>query len=454
MLTRRKLLTAVATSAVALQLVACSGGGSAASVDPNAPVTITVGDRPTADNVADLKQYDDTVAEFMKANPNIKVETSETAWQAQTFQAQVAGGTLPTVLKVAFTEPALLIANKQLPDLTDPLKQSGILDQLNPALLKNVTRDGRIYAVPIYAYTMGLIYNRDLFARAGLDPNKPPTTWDEVRTAAREITQKTGATGFAQLSTKNQGGWTFTNMVYGLGGQIESEDGKTPLLSSDQVKQGLQLIKDMRWSDNSLGSQYLYDADGANQDFAAGKVGMMVHLPDVYNDLVRKFGMKPESVGVGPSPQAGAKQDGVLVGGNVSIISIKATPAQQAAALKYIQFSEFRQYSDQSVAVAKAKATVADGKFVGIPGVTPLNQAEYDTWQSWLAPVRNVSEQAFKPYGDSLTTMPLLAEPPNKTQEVYKALDTVVQKTLTDPSADPAALLNEANSTVAAKLGR
>ena len=127
-----------------------SSGGAGGEIDQNAPVTITIGDRPTPDKPNDLKAFDQKIKDFTAKNPNITVKSTETSWQAQTFQAQVAGGTLPTVMNISFTEPANMIPNKQLPDITDELKLVDLTKDLNPNVLKIVQdANGRIYGVPI-----------------------------------------------------------------------------------------------------------------------------------------------------------------------------------------------------------------------------------------------------------------------------------------------------------------
>ena len=50
----------------------------------------------------------------------------------------------------------------------------------------------RSIGFPYGPYAMGLPYNRDLFQKAGLDPDKPPTTWDEVAQDAKTISEKSG----------------------------------------------------------------------------------------------------------------------------------------------------------------------------------------------------------------------------------------------------------------------
>ena len=53
-------------------------------------------------------------------------------------------------------------------------------DQFWPGAMKSVTWDGKTYGVPTNNETMALIWNADLFSQAGLDPESPPATWDDL----------------------------------------------------------------------------------------------------------------------------------------------------------------------------------------------------------------------------------------------------------------------------------
>ncbi|GMA36021.1 extracellular solute-binding protein [Demequina litorisediminis] len=93
-------------------------------------------------------------------------------------------------------------------DVTAEVDALGYSDKFNPIILDGVTdAEGNIFGFPRQAYAMGLHYNRDLFEEAGLDPDNPPATWDEVREAAKAISDKTGKAGYSQMAINNTGGW-------------------------------------------------------------------------------------------------------------------------------------------------------------------------------------------------------------------------------------------------------
>src|SRR6185312_17147327 len=149
------------------------------------------------------------VEEFEAANTDIDVEPVEYKWETTTFQAKLAGGTAETVFLVPFTEPGGLIQRRQVADLSKEIGGLPIASKINPKIQEFVKADGKTYGVPIKVYSLGLLINRAAFSKAGLDPDQPPRTWDEVRAAAQKLKGHIDVP-YAQLSTKNGGGWHLT----------------------------------------------------------------------------------------------------------------------------------------------------------------------------------------------------------------------------------------------------
>jgi ABC-type glycerol-3-phosphate transport system substrate-binding protein len=240
----KPVLPAAAALLLTIGLAGCSSSPSESTA--TGPVTITVGDRPSSSDAANRTLFDQQVTDFQLANPDIKLNPVETIWEPTTFQAQAAGGQLPDVLNVPFTEPQGLIARKQAADLTQALKATNLLPDLNPTVLK-VAQDssGTVFGVPNAAYSVGLVYNRDLFEKAGLDPDKPPASWDEVRADAKKISDATGAAGYAQLTTNNTGGWMFTAQTYAFGGTVENADGSKATFADAPGTAAMQALHEM-----------------------------------------------------------------------------------------------------------------------------------------------------------------------------------------------------------------
>ena len=144
---------------------------------PLPPVTISVSNLPPSTEAGAREAFLQRVDEFQSEYPNITVEPNEYEWEVATFAAQLAGGTLPTVFQIPFTDSQGLIDRGQVADITAEVEQLPYAADFNPNVLTVVQNaDGATFGVPIAGYSIGLHYNRALFEEAGLDPDAPPTT--------------------------------------------------------------------------------------------------------------------------------------------------------------------------------------------------------------------------------------------------------------------------------------
>ncbi|MCL1840602.1 MAG: extracellular solute-binding protein [Propionibacteriaceae bacterium] len=446
---------------LAMAASACSsktaGEGSSASPGAAGQVTLTVTGLLPGSTTAAYQGLADQVSAFEAANPGIRVITMDYEWKATTFAADLAGGTLPDVFEIPFTDGKTLIANQQIADLNQYIKQFPYDGGFNPNVLQyGQGTDGDVYAIPAKSiYGVGLHYNRDLFTKAGLDPDKPPTTWDEVRSDAKAIAA-TGAAGFCQMSNNGTGGWQLTVDTYARGGRMETVDsaGKaTATLDNAATKASLQYLQTLRWTDNSMGSTFTYDWGSINQAFAAGQCGMYTSGQDVYTSLVQSNAMNPDMYGLTMIPLEGA-DSGVLGGGTLAAVSVKDTDAQKAAAVKWISYYYLGRYASQEAAVTAAKLSLANNQPVGVPELPIFSDANLAQYEQWVKPYVNVPLDHMTGFTDKIGAATLINEPPVATQDVYAALDPVVQAVLTDRNADIDALLTTANTAAQRAIDR
>lgn len=449
-----KALAAVAVAGL-LSLAACAPSAPTAEDIDKQDVTITIGNQPPATQEAELAYFNEKLDAFRAAHPNWTIETSEATWDPQTFAAQLAAGSLPTVFGVPFTEMSGLIQRGQVADITDALATTDLAESLNASTLA-IAQDakGQVYGIPTDAYSLGLAYNRAIFEEAGLDADNPPTTWDEVRDAAKTIAEKTGKTGFSQLTKDNQGGWILAAETYSRGGTMENADGTEVTFDADATKDALQYLHDLRWEDNSMGSNFLLGAADLAQQFAAGQVGMFVIQSLAYQPVVEVFGMPSEDFGFTTLPTVSGDETVTLAGGNVEIVNAKATEAEKVAAVEWIDYYKLAKYRTEDAALEDANLKVEQNTAVAIPGLSPVSDEQYATYLGWIASVNNVPTSNFQPYLDRAPKQTVLSEPVANAQELYAALDPVVQAVLTDENADIDSLVAEAAKAVQGKLGR
>ncbi|GAB3999456.1 hypothetical protein GCM10029992_28270 [Glycomyces albus] len=287
--------------------------GAACSDEPDdGRVHLTVAIDPGLDQGA-IDAYNERIAQFEDAHPDIDIETQEYNWTASTFTAQLAGGTLPDVFTIPFTDGRGLIERGQIADVSSLTAELPYADSFNPNVAAaGSDAEGDLWALPTAAYGQGLHYNRTLFEAAGLDPDAPPQTWDEIREAADAISEATGETGYAQMTNGNTGGWILTTMVYALGGRTESADGGTATIDTPQMREAIDLLREMRWEDGSMGDDFLYDWGTVNQDFASGRIGMYISGGDVFTPLFTQNDLDPDDYGLtalpwtAPTPESSA----------------------------------------------------------------------------------------------------------------------------------------------------
>lgn len=450
-----RLTRAAATGAAGLLLLAVAAcGGDKAATGADGKIEITVSGMPPSTQAESQKNFLAQVAAFEKANPTIKLKPSEAQYDVKTFAARLAAGQLETVFRIPLTDPPAMIKRGQVADLTADLKVLAKSDFDKRVLAPASTPDGKVYGLPTEAYASGLVYNRDLFTKAGLDPDKPPTTWEEVRAAAKTISDKTGVPGFGMHATSNTGGWMLTTMTYSYGGRMEKEEGGKYVPAFDDVptRSALDLLKAMRWQDKSMGTQHLRNFDDMLRDFASGKMAMMIGAPNLYSSYLAKFAGKPEQYGQTTLPSGSG--NGTLLGGTVAVVSPKATPEQRQAAVKWIDYFYLRPKYDAALATERAAKKKADGLVAGLPTLPFFAPAVSDPVTAAEKASSNVDWNNFATYIEGVKTQEFISEPPVAGQELYAALDTVVQAVLTREDADPAAELTKAVEKVTPILDR
>jgi ABC-type glycerol-3-phosphate transport system substrate-binding protein len=425
----------VGAGAVGLEafLAACSNSTGTATAGA---VTATVNSLPPSSNPGALYVFNQLVKQFEQTHPNEKIVGRNDPYDPTTYFARLAAGQQETGVQSYFTEPPLLISKNAAADITSLAKAWPQFSDYAPSIAAIVTdASGKIYGIPTNGYTLGIYYNRKMFQAAGLDPDKPPTTWADFRAAAKALTTSSVA-GFAETSTGNQGGWHFTNWMYTAGGDMQSADGAKASFNSDKGASVLQLLKDMRFTDKSITKAQLFTQAQTLELLATNKVAMVVMAPDQLNNLQSQFGADLKQFGIGPMPQNGGNAS--LAGGNVWVFNPKASAAEIKAAFDYVTYSNF----DLGVLESSRAQQAANGQAVGAP-TAQLFKGDFQSKLSALdAKYATVPLDNYKTYINSKNA--LRAEPRRQTQKMYAALDPVMQAALTNSSADPQSLLNQA----------
>ena len=412
-------------------LAACGSTTSATS----GAVTATVNSLPPSSNAGALYVFNQLVKQFEQANPNEKIVGKNDPYDPTTYFAKLAAGQQEDGIQSYFTEPPLLISKHAVADITSLAKGWQYFSDYVPSIASIVTdSSGKVYGIPVNGYVLGIYYNRKMFQAVGLDPDKPPTTWADFRSYAKELTTSSVA-GFAETSTSNQGGWHFTNWMYTAGGDMESADGKKALFNSPQGVSVLQLLKEMRFTDNSMTKEQLFTQAQTLQLLATNKVAMVVMAPDQLNTLQSQYQANLTDFGIGPMPQNGG--NAALTGGNVWVFNPKSPADVIKAAFDYVIYSNF----NLGVVESSLAQQSANGQAVGAPTAVLFQGAFQQKLSALNTKYATVPLQNYATFINS--TIALRPEPHNQTQKMYATLDPIMQAILTNASADPQTLLNQ-----------
>lgn len=194
----------------------------------------------------------------------------------QKYAVATAGGTAPDALSLDLIYTPAFAAAGQLEDLTDFAKSLPYFDTLSKAHISVGTYNDRIFGMPFSADGSVLIWNKKLFKQAGLDPEKGPATWAEIRADAERVNALGGDIKGLYFSG-NCGGcniFTFTPLIWASGGDIFSADGRQVTLDTPQMRDAIAFYQGMV-KDKLVPAGAQTDT-GSNffAAFATGKIGI------------------------------------------------------------------------------------------------------------------------------------------------------------------------------------
>jgi multiple sugar transport system substrate-binding protein len=189
----------------------------------------------------------------------------------------IASGEVPDLMGMDLIYAPQFEKAQQLVDLTDSIKDWPELKTASKGHMTVATYEERLYGVPLYADVSALFYNKDLFTKAGLDPNKPPTSLGELRSYADKITALGGDVKGYYLPGNCAGCNIFTvgPLMWASGAKIESAKAGDEPLTGEGVKQVLQFARDMVKAGNVHEGDRTENGETFHLQFGTGKIGMM-----------------------------------------------------------------------------------------------------------------------------------------------------------------------------------
>jgi multiple sugar transport system substrate-binding protein len=296
------------------------------------------------------------VDRYNQEHPDVEVENVFIGFNdlLPKLQAASAGGDAPDVAAADLIWMPKLARSGALVPLDDYIAGAQIdLSDFYPALL-NVSRyENATYGLPVSTNNLQLFYNKELFQRAGLDPNKPPTTWDELRQMAQQCTDAgEGIYGMELFTEPGEGlTWQFQVYLWQAGGEFLSEDLTKAAFNSPEGERALQFWVDLLHTDQSAPL-------APWGQFGQGKACMVMDGSWMVGGMTAE---PPFDFGTAPMPIPAGGEPATNMGGE-QLVLFETTPEEQQAAFEFVAWltsPEIQTEWDKQTGFTPVRASVA-----------------------------------------------------------------------------------------------
>ncbi len=291
---------------------------------------------PIAVGGALTEVVDGIVADFQAENPDIKVNAIYSGnyddTRVRALSALNSGE--PAQLAVMFSIDAYDLIEQDLilpfEDVAKSDADRAWLDGFYPALMANGRIEGKTWGVPFQRSTIVAYYNKDMFRAAGLDPEKAPTTWDEMVSMGKALTKDD--TYGVMIPSTGYPYWMFQALAIQNGKELMASDGLTTYFDDPEVVETLEFWKSLS-AEHGIMPTGTVEWGTLRQAFLEGQTAMMWHstgnLTAVKNAAQFDFGV---------AMLPGNKRLGSPTGGGNFYLFKDTTDEEREAAMKLIQF--------------------------------------------------------------------------------------------------------------------
>lgn len=346
--------------------------------------------------------------EYMAANPNVRINVRTVQFRdmVNDLARGIATGSAPDITYIDNPEVALFASRGLLLDLTPYIEQSDVInpEDIFPGPLSSVTYEGGIYGIPRGANTIALYYNADMFTAAGLDPENPPETWDELYEAAKALTDPENnvyGLAFSAVGTE-EGTFQFLPWVQMTGGDYDNI--KTPG-AAEALSVWKKIIDEKLASPDTLIRSQWDSTATFNSQNAAMSISGPWELPRMSTDANFDY-----RAAVLPAPEEGASRASALGEGDNVILANSDNPDEAFAFIEFLYAQMPRVWNEFGYLPA-AEVTVEN----------PNNPEIYAVFEESMQYARNRGPHPEWP-------------------KISKAIQTAIQSTLTGQSSAEDAL--------------
>ena len=287
------------------------------------------------------KIIDGFAQEFMKANPGIKVDPIYAGTYQETIVKALTAhksGTPPVTSVLLSTDMFTLIDEDAIIPFDNFAKtpaDQAWMKSFYPAFMMNSQTGGKTWGIPFQRSTVVMYWNKEAFKDAGLDPNTPPKNWAELKAMATKLTKKDASGKVTQYGIQIPSSgfpyWLFQTLTTPNDVILANDAGTKVTFDNPKVVEALQYWVDLGKA--GIHPPGVVEWGTTPKDFFEKKAAIIFTTTGNLTSI--RAGAKFD-FGVGMIPAN--KRAGSPTGGGNFYIFKKSTPAQQQAAMKFIQW--------------------------------------------------------------------------------------------------------------------
>lgn len=337
---------------VALLLASCDGGGPGdAQKTPGGPVTVTLWHSMRSPISGALERI---VDEFNASQASYRVEAVFQGSYTESLNkliSSMGSENIPSLIQLDDVSTQLMIDSEAITPIQEFIDGEGYdLSDFDPKALDYYRVGGRLYSMPFNLAGPILYYDRQDFVEAGLDPEKPPRTLDEVRQYSLKLLKRNEQGEVTRYGIALQiSPWFFEQMLAKQGAVYANNGNGRDGRATEAAFDGPEGKRILQWWRDMVEDGLAYNAGRRAEDamlaLAQDRASMSIESTAALGAavaLIAVVGEDPQRMGTGPlpAPEPPAGEEGGIVLGGASFWVLSDRPEEeQRGAWEFIKFA-------------------------------------------------------------------------------------------------------------------
>ena len=346
-MTKARLILALPALLLLTAVVAASCGGGDGSDKPcEAPCTITIWHSMPSLAEGVIERMAD---EFNASQSQYKVELIFQGSYAESLNkliASIGSGDVPAAIQLADVSTQIMVDSQEVTPVQDFVDAEDFdLSDFEPKAIDYYTLDGKLYAMPFNLSGPLLYYDRQAFEDAGLDPDQPPRTLEELRAASEALVARPNAPANAKALSIEVSAWFFEEMLAKSGALYVNNDNGRDGRATEAMFDGTEGKEIFQWWDEMVADGLAYnapDTTDAMLKLASGETSMAIASTAALRGAIAAlaiFGRDPSQYDAAAMPGPEGEGGGIALGGAAFWVLERPSDDVQRGAWEFLKFA-------------------------------------------------------------------------------------------------------------------